>query len=116
MLRLIAATVLIVHLLFMLFFAASGKAIVTACMLVCFLALLFVYFRKKVLSPVILAGLGVYLVALVAFYIALVIGSVQIGRPANIWFHSFVFLPGITAATAYIGYVREDRRKRLPAR
>ncbi len=112
MLRLIAATVLVVHLLFMLFFAASGKAIVTACLLVCFLVLLFVYFRKKVLSPVILAGLGIYLAALVAFYSALVIGSVQIGKPGNIWFHSFVFLPGVFSSSAYIWYVLEDRRKR----
>ncbi len=112
MLRLIAATVLVVHLLFMLFFAASGKAIVTAGLLLCFLVLLLVYFRKKVLFSVILAGLGIYLAALTAFYVALVIGSVQIGRPANIWFHSFVFLPGIAAAAAYIRYVREDRTQR----
>ncbi len=111
MLRFIAATVLVMHLLFMLFFAASGRAMITACLLLCYLVFLFVYFRKKVLSPVILVGLGVYLVALVAFYVALVIGSVQIGRPANIWFHSFVFLPGILSALAYIMYVREDRRK-----
>jgi hypothetical protein len=113
MLRLIAATVLVVHLLFMFFIAASGKGLLVAAAIACYVVLLIFYFRKRSFSPVVLAGLVIYLAVLLVAYVALVIGSFEIGRPANIWFHSFVFLPGIIAVAAYIGYVLEDRKRQL---
>ena len=111
MLRFIAATVLVLHLLFMLFFAASGRSLVISAAIACCLVLLIVYFRKGAFAPAVLTVLAVYVAVLLAAYISLVIGSFQIGKPGNIWFHSFVFLPGIFSASAYIGNVLEDRRK-----
>ena len=110
MLRLIAATVLVLHLLFMLFFTVSGRLLSVSAAIVCCLVLLIIYFRKEVFAPAVLTLLVLYCLALLAAYVALVIGSIQIGKPGNIWFHSFVFLPGILCAAAYIGYVLEDRR------
>ncbi len=110
MLRFIAATVLVLHLLFMLFFAASGRSLGISAVIICCLLLLIVYFRKGVFAPAVLTVLVLYGLTLLAVYIALVIGSVQIGKSVNIWLHSFVFLPGVFSASAYIWYVLEDRR------
>ena len=109
--RLIAATVLVLHLLFMLIVSASSKWMVAAVVLFCYLSALLLYFRKRTFPAIVLAASAAYLAILALAYIGLVIGSVQIEKPVNIWFHSFVFLPGIAAAAAYIGYVREDRRR-----
>ncbi len=111
MLRLIAATVLVLHLLFITIVAASSRWMVGAGLLTCYIVLLAVYFWRRAFPLFVLSGLVLYLALLLVAYVALVIGSVQIGKPGNIWFHSFVFLPGILSASAYIGNVIEDRRK-----
>ena len=113
MLRFIAATVLVLHLLFMLFFAVSGRELAAAGAIAVYLVILTAYFGKQAFLPAVLAGLVVYIGVLTAAYIILVIGSIRIERPVNIWFHSFVFLPGMCGAAAYLSYVMEDRRRRL---
>ncbi|MDA8100784.1 MAG: hypothetical protein M0042_14300 [Nitrospiraceae bacterium] len=117
MLRQISATILVLHLLLMMLVAAStakfmllsvGMSVAAA--LAVYVFLLVAYFRKRVFSPVVLAGTILYLAALLLIYGALVIGSIQIGRAVNIWFHSVVFLPGIFGAASYLRFLRGDRR------
>ncbi len=112
MLRLIAATALVLHVFVMMLFAATSKQMIAAAVLACYLCLLALYFWKRAFSLLVLTGSGLYLVVILVFYGALVIGSVQIERPANIWFHSFVFLPGIAGASGYAWYVIQDRKQR----
>ncbi len=110
MLRLIAASVLVSHLLVMMLVAASGREMIVAGILACYLCLLFVYFRKRAFRLFVMIGLVLYLAVLLVAYGALVIGSFQIGRPVNIWFHSFVFLPGIGSASGYAWYAIQDKK------
>ncbi len=110
MLRLIAATVLVSHLLLAMLVAASSRQMIVAGILACYLCLLFVYFRKRAFLLLVMIGLVLYVAVLLVAYGALVIGSIEIGRPANIWFHSFVFLPGIGSASGYAWYAIQDKK------
>ncbi len=112
MYRLIAATVLVSHLLLTMAVAASSRQMIVAGVLVCYLCLLFVYFRKRAFLLIVMIGLVLYIAVLLVAYGALVIGSIQIERPANIWFHSFVFLPGVIGGAVYLGCLMDDRRKK----
>ena len=121
--RQIVTTLLLLHLFFMALVAAfnakfvllSGGMLAAVTFLLC-QALLLLYNRKRTAPVIVLAMLGLYLALIIRAYSALVIGSVRIGRAANIWLHSVVFLPGIYSAAFSIRYILEDRRQALVAR
>jgi hypothetical protein len=110
--RLIAATLLVLHLLLMMLVAVTSRGMIAAGILACYLCLLFIYFRTRAFFSFVLIGLALYCAALLVAYGALIIGSIQIERSGNIWFHSFVFLPGVYGAAVYLLYLLSDRQKR----
>lgn len=116
--RLIVTTLLLLHLFVMTLVAAfnakfsllNGGMLAAAAFLLCQVQLL-LYIRKRAFPAIVLACLGLYLALMVLAYLALVIGSVQIGKASNILFHSVVFMPGIYCTMFYIKYVVTDRKQ-----